>query len=157
MKPLLERKRRARINKCLDELKDLMTTALQEDGENLSKLEKADILELTVRHLHKMTRMEDFSQRNPVEELKRFQVWKIKSNPRISYSSGESFFQTGYTSCAHEAASFLLNIPGVDLSVGQGLLSYLSSQVNLSMASTGAIPSLTGIADHSGTKNVLRF
>ncbi len=74
MKPLLERKRRARINKCLDELKDLMTSALQEEGENLSKLEKADILELTVRHLHKLTRTDHFSPRNPVEELKRFQV-----------------------------------------------------------------------------------
>ena len=29
MKPLLERKRRARINACLDELKDLMVFALQ--------------------------------------------------------------------------------------------------------------------------------
>lgn len=28
-KPLLERKRRARINRCLDELKDLMFTALE--------------------------------------------------------------------------------------------------------------------------------
>lgn len=29
MKPMLERKRRARINHCLDELKELMTGALQ--------------------------------------------------------------------------------------------------------------------------------
>jgi hypothetical protein len=29
MKPMLERKRRARINRCLDELKDLITGALQ--------------------------------------------------------------------------------------------------------------------------------
>lgn len=28
-KPLLERKRRARINRCLDELKDLMFSALE--------------------------------------------------------------------------------------------------------------------------------
>lgn len=28
-KPLLERKRRARINRCLDELKDLMVGALE--------------------------------------------------------------------------------------------------------------------------------
>merc|ERR1739848_693396 len=55
MKPLLERKRRARINKCLDELKDIMTAALQAQGENVSKLEKADILELTVRHLQNAT------------------------------------------------------------------------------------------------------
>lgn len=32
MKPMLERKRRARINKCLDELKELMTGALQSVG-----------------------------------------------------------------------------------------------------------------------------
>lgn len=44
MKPMLERKRRARINRCLDELKELMVTALQSEGENVSKLEKADIL-----------------------------------------------------------------------------------------------------------------
>ena len=54
IKPLLERKRRARINKCLDELKDLMVSALQKDGESITKLEKADVLELTVRHLRKL-------------------------------------------------------------------------------------------------------
>merc|ERR1712061_173915 len=54
MKPLLERKRRARINKCLDELKDLMMHALQTEEENISKLEKADVLELTVKHLRKL-------------------------------------------------------------------------------------------------------
>jgi hairy-and-enhancer-of-split protein len=56
MKPMLERKRRARINRCLDELKELMVVALQSEGENVSKLEKADILELTVQHLHKLRR-----------------------------------------------------------------------------------------------------
>ena len=54
MKPLLERKRRARINKCLDELKELMVHALQHEGESISKLEKADVLELTVRWLHNL-------------------------------------------------------------------------------------------------------
>merc|ERR1712218_748548 len=54
IKPMLERKRRARINKCLDELKDLMVAALQQDGESITKLEKADVLELTVRHLRKL-------------------------------------------------------------------------------------------------------
>ena len=50
MKPLLERKRRARINSYLDELKDLMVTALQSEGESITKLEKADVLELTLKH-----------------------------------------------------------------------------------------------------------
>ena len=55
-KPLLERQRRARINRCLDELKELMSAALASEGENLTKLEKADVLELTVRHLHQLHR-----------------------------------------------------------------------------------------------------
>merc|ERR1712027_179331 len=54
MKPLLERKRRARINKCLDELKDLMVFAIQSEGDAINKLEKADVLELTVQHLQKL-------------------------------------------------------------------------------------------------------
>merc|ERR1719210_875802 len=88
-KPLLERKRRARINKCLDELKDIMTVALQAEGENVSKLEKADILELTVKHLHKLNQGRRLFARSPLEDLQKFQA--------------------GYTSCANEAASFLLS------------------------------------------------
>ncbi|EDV35005.1 uncharacterized protein Dana_GF22522 [Drosophila ananassae] len=51
MKPLLERKRRARINRCLEELKLLIKETAYMDSEALAKLEKADILELTVHHL----------------------------------------------------------------------------------------------------------
>ena len=119
MKPLLERKRRARINKCLDELKDIMTAALQAQGENVSKLEKADILELTVRHLHKMQQAKCLNTRNPIEELRRF--------------------QTGYSSCAQEATSFLMNTPGVDASVSHRLLSYLSSQMSNPMTTAAAV------------------
>merc|ERR1719361_1546887 len=117
MKPLLERKRRARINKCLDELKDIMTAALQAQGENVSKLEKADILELTVRHLHKMQQARRLmtTSRNPLEEIHRFQA--------------------GYSSCAQEAASFLLSTPGVDITVGQSMLAHLSTNMANPIAS----------------------
>lgn len=49
-KPIMEKKRRSRINQCLDELKTLI---LETDNERSrhSKLEKADILEMTVRYL----------------------------------------------------------------------------------------------------------
>merc|ERR1711944_206751 len=57
MKPLLERKRRARINKCLDDIKDLLIDSLQtESGESITKLEKADVLELTLKHLQELRR-----------------------------------------------------------------------------------------------------
>lgn len=49
-KPIMEKKRRARINHCLNQLKSLI---LETDNERSrhSKLEKADILEMTVRYL----------------------------------------------------------------------------------------------------------
>merc|ERR1711987_36027 len=71
MKPLLERKRRARINKCLDDLKDIMVNTLQAEGESITKLEKADVLELTVRHLQKLKRQQMLSL-NPALEVDKF-------------------------------------------------------------------------------------
>ncbi|CAH0588942.1 unnamed protein product [Chrysodeixis includens] len=100
-KPLLERKRRARINRCLDELKDLMVGALEIDDDNLSKLEKADILELTVNHLTKL-----HSPRDPVLETKKFQA--------------------GFGQCAAEACRFIMSVPDLDANVSQNLISHLS-------------------------------
>ena len=116
-KPLLERKRRARMNACLDELKDIMTSALQAEGENVSKLEKADILELTVRHLHKLNQAQRLGLRSPVEEMQKFQA--------------------GYSSCAQEATSFLMSTPGLDMRVGHRLLGHL---FNPSLAGPPAPP-----------------
>ena len=81
---MLERKRRARINRCLDELKELMLTALQSEGENVSKLEKADILELTVRHLH-----------------------KLKRQRALRVTSGSDLFLKGFAQCAAEVTQYL--------------------------------------------------
>ncbi|XP_018374176.1 PREDICTED: transcription factor HES-4-like [Trachymyrmex cornetzi] len=97
-KPLLERKRRARINRCLDELKDLMVDALETEGENISKLEKADILELTVRHLQKLQ-----SSRPSGLSV------TIASGDEIS---AESRWQSGFGHCAAEAYRFLSSLPG---------------------------------------------
>lgn len=109
MKPMLERKRRARINRCLDELKELMVSALQSEGENVSKLEKADILELTVRHLHKLRRQQRLSA-NPVIDADRFRA--------------------GYTHCANEVSRCLAAIPGVDVQLGTKLMTHLGHRLN---------------------------
>jgi len=109
-KPLLERKRRARMNSYLDELKDIMTECLQAEGENVSKLEKADILELTVRHLQKLSQAQRLVvTRSPMEDIARF--------------------RHGYSSCAQEAAQFLVSVPGVDVRLGQRLVSQLMGQI----------------------------
>ncbi|CAF4810518.1 unnamed protein product [Pieris macdunnoughi] len=103
-KPLLERKRRARINRCLDELKDLMVGALEIDDDNLSKLEKADILELTVNHLTKLHRPKD-----PILEAKKFHA--------------------GFGQCAAEACRFIMSVPDLDSKVSQNLISHLSTLI----------------------------
>ncbi|XP_059476218.1 enhancer of split mgamma protein-like [Neocloeon triangulifer] len=109
MKPMLERKRRARINRCLDELKELMVSALQTEGENVSKLEKADILELTVRHLHRLRRQQ-----------------------RLSTLPGADAdrFRAGYTHCAAEVSRCLASVPGVDVGLGTKLMTHLGTQLN---------------------------
>ncbi|XP_056633667.1 enhancer of split mbeta protein-like [Diorhabda sublineata] len=109
MKPMLERKRRARINRCLDELKELMVTALQSEGENVSKLEKADILELTVRHLHKLRKQQRLST-NPIIDADRFRA--------------------GYTHCANEVSRCLASTPGVDIQLGTKLMTHLGHRLN---------------------------
>ena len=101
-----------------------MTAALTSQGENVSKLEKADILELTVSHLNKMhqaRRLMVSTNRNPLEEIHRFQA--------------------GYSSCAQEAASFLLSTPGVDVRVSQKLMSHLSTNSMASRTPFGPIQS----------------
>lgn len=109
MKPMLERKRRARINRCLDELKDLMLTALQNEGENVSKLEKADILELTVRHLHTLKRQH--------------QLVKAEQN----YADR---FRAGFTQCAQEVSQFITTpSDSIDPTAGRKLLQHLGACV----------------------------
>jgi hairy-and-enhancer-of-split protein len=109
MKPLLERRRRARINKCLDDLKDLMVSALQSEGESITKLEKADVLELTVRHLQKLKRQQ-MLQANPALDIDRFRA--------------------GYSSCASEVSRFLASVPGVKIHLGTQLMSHLGVKMN---------------------------
>lgn len=105
MKPMLERKRRARINKCLDELKDLMVGALQNEGESIAKLEKADVLELTVTHLKKLRQRGQLS---------------LKPLPNL-----QEKYREGYTHCASEVSRCLASIEDVDVTLGTKLMTHL--------------------------------
>eukprot|EP00090_Calanus_glacialis_P010362 TRINITY_DN18740_c0_g1_i1.p1 TRINITY_DN18740_c0_g1~~TRINITY_DN18740_c0_g1_i1.p1 ORF type:complete len:193 (+),score=65.13 TRINITY_DN18740_c0_g1_i1:157-735(+) len=87
MKPLLERKRRARINSCLEELKELMEFVGGQNGERMQRLEKADVLEVTVNHLR-----------------------NLKAGGRLGTGqtmSCSSSFKGGYSACAREVATFI--------------------------------------------------
>ena len=99
MKPLLERKRRARINSCLEELKELME-ATGCSGEGMQRLEKADVLEVTVRHLR-----------------------DLKAHGRLAAGTditSTATFRNGFSACAREVSSFITT-PGSGVEQQQAL------------------------------------
>ncbi|XP_018334511.1 protein hairy [Agrilus planipennis] len=106
-KPIMEKRRRARINNCLNELKTLILDAMKKDPARHSKLEKADILEMTVKHL---------------QNLQRQQV-------AISAATDPSVinkFRAGFGECANEVGRF----PGLDPVVKRRLLQHLAACLN---------------------------
>merc|ERR1711974_463589 len=109
MKPLIEKKRRARINSCLDELKDLMVYALQSEGESITKLEKADVLELTVNHMRKLKRQQ-----------------QLQANPSLDMDR----YRAGFTACASEVSRFMASMPGVNITMGTHLMGHLGSSIS---------------------------
>ncbi|XP_076019481.1 hairy-related 3 [Genypterus blacodes] len=70
-KPLMEKKRRARINKCLEQLKTLLESYYA-NSIRKRKLEKADILELTVKHLRNLQSIQSAAAAAP--ELSEYQM-----------------------------------------------------------------------------------
>ncbi|XP_077460469.1 transcription factor HES-2-like [Stigmatopora argus] len=84
MKPLVEKRRRARINDSLNHLKELILPLTGKDKSRYSKLEKADILEMTVTFL---------SDISPLQN----------KNSTDSYKEG-------YKACLQRASALLPNI-----------------------------------------------
>ncbi|XP_077397807.1 hairy-related 8.2 [Festucalex cinctus] len=98
-KPLIERKRRERINNCLDQLKETVISAFRLDQ---SKLEKADILEMTVKHLQNI---QAHKFNDPLEAQQKY--------------------STGYIQCMHEVHNMLLTCDWMDKTLGSRLLNHL--------------------------------
>ncbi|XP_057713042.1 transcription cofactor HES-6 [Corythoichthys intestinalis] len=99
-KPLVEKKRRARINDSLHELRALMA-----DTELQSKMENAEVLEMTVRRVESIlqNRAQDVSIRHDARER----------------------FAAGYIQCMHDVHTFVSSFPGLDPDVGAELLNHL--------------------------------
>ena len=98
MKPLLERKRRARINGCLDELKELMEClgGDQSGGQGrMQRLEKADVLEVTVNHLRNLKAEGRLVSGGP------------EAGPGPLRLAESSTYRSGYSACAAEVAGFI--------------------------------------------------
>lgn len=120
-KPLLERKRRARMNLYLDELKDLIVDTMDAQGDQVSKLEKADILELTVNYLktQQQQRLASTSQSSNVATS------PGATTNQVNFDK----FRAGYTQAAYEVSHIFSTVPGLDLKFGTHLMKQLGHQL----------------------------
>ncbi|XP_061666394.1 hairy-related 9 isoform X1 [Syngnathoides biaculeatus] len=115
-KPIMEKRRRARINESLGQLKTLILDALKKDSSRHSKLEKADILEMTVKHLR---------------NLQRVQMSAAVLSPDAAVLSK---YRAGFNECMNEVTRFLSTSEGVNVEVRSRLLSHLSGCMSQMMA-----------------------
>ncbi|KAF4089291.1 hypothetical protein AMELA_G00064440 [Ameiurus melas] len=121
-KPLIEKRRRERINSSLEQLKGIMVDAYNLDQ---SKLEKADVLEITVQHM---------------EGLQRGLGPAASQGPSVTFESRQRY-SSGYIQCMHEVHNLLLNCPGMDKSLGARLLNHLLK----------ALPQISGESGTTGS------
>ncbi|KAJ3600014.1 hypothetical protein NHX12_033966 [Muraenolepis orangiensis] len=107
-KPIMEKRRRARINESLGQLKTLILDALKKDSSRHSKLEKADILEMTVKHLRNLQRAQ--------------MTAALNTDPSVLGK-----YRAGFSECMNEVTRFLSTSEGVNTDVRTRLLGHLAS------------------------------
>lgn len=83
---------------------------MQQNTYDFFSILTADILELTVRHLHKLRRQQRLAHANPV--------------------INEDRFRAGFTHAANEVSRILASIPGVDITLGTKLMTHLGVSLN---------------------------
>lgn len=128
MKPLLERKRRARINKCLDDLKDLMVECLQQEGEHVTRLEKADILELTVDHMRKLKQRGGLSLQPPGSLIGTGSGNGSGAAASSTSAAHVESFRSGYVHAADQITQVLLQTQQTD-EIGRKIMKFLSTRL----------------------------
>ncbi|XP_069473962.1 transcription cofactor HES-6 [Ambystoma mexicanum] len=110
-KPLVEKKRRARINESLHDLRLILA-----DTELQAKMENAEVLELTVK------RVQGILQRRSAE------------SDKMQREASERF-AAGYIQCMHEVHTFVSSCPGIDATVAAELLNHLLESMPLNEGS----------------------
>ncbi|KAI3374940.1 hypothetical protein L3Q82_021467, partial [Scortum barcoo] len=106
-KPLVEKKRRARINESLQELRVLIA-----DTDLQSKMENAEVLEMTVKR---------------VETILQNRAQEVSAVKREACER----FAAGYIQCMHDVHTFVSSCPGIDPTVAAELLNHLLESMPL--------------------------
>ncbi|NXA33369.1 BHE40 protein, partial [Eudromia elegans] len=99
---LIEKKRRDRINECIAQLKDLLPEHLKLT--TLGHLEKAVVLELTLKHVKALTSLIEQQQQKILALQSGLQAGDL--SPR-SLDSGHEMFRSGFQLCAKEMLQYL--------------------------------------------------
>ncbi|XP_061400359.1 enhancer of split m5 protein-like [Musca vetustissima] len=108
-KPLLERQRRARINKCLDTLKELV--AEFEGDDSIMRMDKAEMLESAVAFMKR-------------------QVKKPNVPTAFSNMVPMNSFRHGYMNAVNEVSRVMAATAGMDVHIGKAVMVHLGSEYN---------------------------
>ncbi|XP_030276691.1 class E basic helix-loop-helix protein 40-like [Sparus aurata] len=100
---LIEKKRRDRINECIAQLKDLLPEHLKLT--TLGHLEKAVVLELTLKHVKALTSLLEQQQQKILALQNGMQI----EQPAVSQEKSEEMFRSGFHVCAKEILQYLAN------------------------------------------------
>uniref|UniRef100_A0A3B5R0L4 Basic helix-loop-helix family member e40 n=1 Tax=Xiphophorus maculatus TaxID=8083 RepID=A0A3B5R0L4_XIPMA len=99
---LIEKKRRDRINECIAQLKDLLPEHLKLT--TLGHLEKAVVLELTLKHVKALTSLLEQQQQKILSLQSGMQIGE-----RQTFEKSEEMFRSGFHMCAKEILQYLAN------------------------------------------------
>ncbi|XP_052783069.1 uncharacterized protein LOC128219299 [Mya arenaria] len=111
-KPLVERQRRERMNASIDRLKLLIADTIREQVSPMTRVDKADVLELTVFYL---TRLQQQQRSGRVA---------TEATDTVSYAKS---YQTGSRKCAREAVNYIASSSRWVPEVGTGVSGHLRS------------------------------
>ncbi|CAL8335831.1 unnamed protein product [Lota lota] len=100
---LIEKKRRDRINECIAQLKDLLPEHLKLT--TLGHLEKAVVLELTLKHVKALTSLLEQQQ----QKILALQNGMQLDPPGASQEKAEEMFRSGFHMCAKEMLQYAAN------------------------------------------------
>ncbi|KAK0056463.1 GPI-anchored protein PB15E9.01c [Biomphalaria pfeifferi] len=122
----MEKRRRARINASLSELKGLLQEAIKREGARHNKMEKADILEMAVKHLK--------------------QIQRQQTDEPLTEHLIVNKYTLGFNACAQEVSKYLEE----DVELKTKLLNHLANCLTgASVQSAGCSSSSSSLMDTS--------
>ncbi|XP_072454714.1 class E basic helix-loop-helix protein 40 [Notamacropus eugenii] len=122
---LIEKKRRDRINECIAQLKDLLPEHLKLT--TLGHLEKAVVLELTLKHVKALTNLIEQQQQKIMSLQSGLQAGELSSR---NLDAGQEMFCSGFQMCAREVLQYLAKHESSRDVKSSQLVSYLHRMVS---------------------------